>query len=211
MVWLSSQSVVWGKYIFPLSIYNSSVQKTMTVLSWKSGLHSYRFERKISVQHDLEFGVEMLEMAGLPLLQGFSDLIPRSLCQRQLSYHWRPWTFVGGGGSMYVLKQASFSRGWQLAFSFEGKVSSLIGKPEESILFLFRRSLLFRVYQIVQWVQYLCGIQVIIKRWRARPKVLWMTLERWMWATALCHHWVRAAPVPHCVHRAHDGWLSCSH
>lgn len=87
MVWISSQSVVLEKYIFPLSIGNSSVQKTMTILSRKSGLYSYRFERKISVQHDLEFGVEMLEMAGLPLQQGFSDLIPRSVCQRQLSYH----------------------------------------------------------------------------------------------------------------------------
>lgn len=67
MVWLSSQSVVLEKYIFPLSIGNSSVQKTMTILSRKSGLYSYRFERKISVQHDLEFGVEMLEMAGFPL------------------------------------------------------------------------------------------------------------------------------------------------
>lgn len=87
MVWLSSQSVVLEKYIFPLSLYNSRVQKTMTILSLKSGLYSYHIERKISVQHALEFGVEMLEMADLPLQQGFSDLVLRSLCQRQLSYH----------------------------------------------------------------------------------------------------------------------------
>lgn len=94
MVWLSSQSVVLEKYIFPLSLYNSSVQKTMTILSLKSGLYSYRFERKISVQHALEFGVETLEMSGLPLQQGFSDLVLRSLCQRQLL---TTLDFCGGG------------------------------------------------------------------------------------------------------------------
>lgn len=76
------------------------------------------------------------------------------------------------------MKHASFSRGWQLSFSFEGKVSRLIGKPERSILSLSKCNLLFRVYQVVQWVQYLCGIQVGIKRWRTKPKVLLMTLER---------------------------------
>ena len=35
MVWLSSQSVVLEKSIFPLSIYNSSIQKTLTILSLK--------------------------------------------------------------------------------------------------------------------------------------------------------------------------------